>query len=689
MSKQRKRILSRLVTMLWAGLVLGAAPSAFAQAELPLFRVNPVNEHVWGHAWPTGNVVTVKLGTPAVAIGTATVNSIGDWHLYVEEHGRDLKAGDLVTVTDGQTTVAHTVRPLVVTQIEPETDTVRGTAVPGSYVHVHIHDTYIGRYVYANGQGLWLADFSTPVQGDNYQTVYDIVPGTVGGTGQEDVYDPPQPFGSTYIEWEVDDPRIYVNRYAQEIWGEGWPRNTNVVVTIGASPRDKLVREVNVDASGTWWLSLEEQTALLVGTPLRAECLNVVKTHEVQDLTIAAVDIAADTVRGCAAPLSSVEVAVGGSANQRQTVQADEAGRWIAYFGGAAGPLPQDKSVDIVATTDGSAMRIDDDGDTTFAAWRAAPPTPMLYITWGQSCENGGTACGQSWFAFELLHVVGAQSARFRTPSNTWYDLVASDWWGANWELGVAMPVQADLDAAFSTGTYVLEAITCDGVVSQTVNIASSVQWPTVIPAITSPTQGQSNVSSPEAPIMWSAVANPSFNQIDVEVRDQAAITELVSEGVLGNQATDWLMTGLEPLHQYQSDVSFENVAAGETSEGIPFEAIRSKSVSVEFSTGGLTWDAGYTDLGNGWRWLDWFGAYTPVADNWIYHQYHDYLYISPNALPDSIWLWAQGAGWTWTSSTTYPSLYVSRFGTWFWYQKGSDNPQWFLNLTTGKWYSR
>lgn len=105
------------------------------------------------------------------------------------------------------------------------------------------------------------------------------------------------------------------------------------------------------------------------------------------------------------------------------------------------------------------------------------------------------------------------------------------------------------------------------------------------------------------------------------------------------------------------------------------------------------TWDQGALTWTNGWRYLDWFGHYVDLdladATGWIWHEYHDDLYVSPSSTPDSIWWWAQGVQWIWTSPTSYPSVYVSRFGLWFWYSEGTDEPRWFLNPQSGVWYSR
>jgi hypothetical protein len=103
----------------------------------------------------------------------------------------------------------------------------------------------------------------------------------------------------------------------------------------------------------------------------------------------------------------------------------------------------------------------------------------------------------------------------------------------------------------------------------------------------------------------------------------------------------------------------------------------------------GSRWDAGYTDLGGGWRRLYWFGDYIPMgAAGWIWHHQHGHLYVSPSTTPEGLWLYAQDMGWLWTGCTTYPYLYRASDRTWLWYN-GSTNPRWFYNMRTGRWESR
>ena len=100
-------------------------------------------------------------------------------------------------------------------------------------------------------------------------------------------------------------------------------------------------------------------------------------------------------------------------------------------------------------------------------------------------------------------------------------------------------------------------------------------------------------------------------------------------------------------------------------------------------------WDAGYQNLGNGWRRLSWFGDYSPVGTaGWIWHNKHKFMFVSANSVPSGIWFFTQDMGWLWTSSSTYPYLYRFSPAGWLWYN-GSTNPRWFRNMSSGLWENR
>ena len=102
-----------------------------------------------------------------------------------------------------------------------------------------------------------------------------------------------------------------------------------------------------------------------------------------------------------------------------------------------------------------------------------------------------------------------------------------------------------------------------------------------------------------------------------------------------------------------------------------------------------MFWDAGYEDIGSGWRRLTWFGDYTPMGGaGWNWHNKHGFLFAATSSYEYDIWFYTQDMGWLWTSCTKYPYLYRSSDGAWLWYN-GSTNPRWFRNMTANTWESR
>lgn len=109
-----------------------------------------------------------------------------------------------------------------------------------------------------------------------------------------------------------------------------------------------------------------------------------------------------------------------------------------------------------------------------------------------------------------------------------------------------------------------------------------------------------------------------------------------------------------------------------------------SGGISVIYSTDS-PWNRS-DSVGDGWRYSDWFGFFSTIDEPWIYHIQHGWMYCfgtHRNRL--TFWDPAMGVFW-WTSNYSYPYVYRFSDGRWLWYQKGSRDPRWFVNLATGVW---
>jgi len=132
----------------------------------------------------------------------------------------------------------------------------------------------------------------------------------------------------------------------------------------------------------------------------------------------------------------------------------------------------------------------------------------------------------------------------------------------------------------------------------------------------------------------------------------------------------------------------FNNDGADDLAIGIPNDKIDGKHIgSVQVLYGvPSSWDAGYTDVGSGWRQLPWLDYYAPLHNDWYNHNEHGFIYVAPASKSGSVYIYTLDMGWLWTSSTQYPYLYRFSDNSWLWYLKGSDNPRWFKNLTSDTW---
>ena len=131
----------------------------------------PEMEAVEGWEWPDGAVVHLAIDDLTTAASPdferdeiMAVTTWGDPSTYVRFDFADiydLKAGDLVTVTDGATKRIHLIRNLSVTAVDAASNIVAGTADPGAPVDVWPHEfDQTATQATAGEGGTWVADFT-------------------------------------------------------------------------------------------------------------------------------------------------------------------------------------------------------------------------------------------------------------------------------------------------------------------------------------------------------------------------------------------------------------------------------------------------------------------------------------------------------------------------------------------------
>lgn len=94
--------------------------------------------------------------------------------------------------------------------------------------------------------------------------------------------------------------------------------------------------------------------------------------------------------------------------------------------------------------------------------------------------------------------------------------------------------------------------------------------------------------------------------------------------------------------------------------------------ISSSLNARGSLYNSG-TDLGYGWKRLDWFGLYYPMSSDWTYHLQHEWIY-SPSVSFNSFWYWSEKNMWCWTSQSVYPWVWFEKEQTWKYFFKETGN---------------
>ncbi|MGD9975754.1 MAG: hypothetical protein AB7S77_22070 [Desulfatirhabdiaceae bacterium] len=227
----------------------------------PNFAARMKENEVHGYQWPLGAAVILTIDDPATGSAidyqdTRTVVT-ADWDpsrtfVNFPLNNFPLKAGHIVSLTHDSFTKTHTVTRLVVTGVDPDADTVSGTADPGSTIEVgHLCDNTgcTIRRVNADQSGNWRADFSQPGNDPDEQQLFDITAGTGSEARQ---IDDDEDF--TQYGWTL--PRLQAMITHNWINGDGFPPDTEgtlsvngVTITIYGDPEGTIVGRTGIDGS--------------------------------------------------------------------------------------------------------------------------------------------------------------------------------------------------------------------------------------------------------------------------------------------------------------------------------------------------------------------------------------------------------------------------------------------------------
>lgn len=97
----------------------------------------------------------------------------------------------------------------------------------------------------------------------------------------------------------------------------------------------------------------------------------------------------------------------------------------------------------------------------------------------------------------------------------------------------------------------------------------------------------------------------------------------------------------------------------------------------------------GSVELGQGWKYLDWFGYFNDQWAPWIYHLQLGWIYSSSQNSSD-IQLYSQDLDtWFWTAAGLFPWMYSPGESAWLYYLRDSFAPRWFYKDNLQQWEAK
>ncbi len=391
-------------------------------APVPAIAVHPVDGIVFAHGWPAGATITLTVDDPQNGTGIdytfTDQNDHQEWGMWgsdvaVFEIGTQVGSffGKTLSATNGSISVTYTVKRLTIDSIDPEIDTISGTADPGAIVGINTWAPFfVVRNVVADSIGNWTVDFSVPGSTPEEQQTVDF---SWGDNGRAFVAD-----GNnvTRIEWWVPLPPtmdVYPYRFgdgvSNEVFGNDWPVGAAIKVQIddpkingtGWDYTDTLTAQAGVNCFAGNQLCFQPDPnvfKILPGQLIRMTDVthNTFKEHVVTKLNILTLDFTEDTISGSASLGWHYFLTVFSEdgCNTGRWVTADMInGDWSADFGHSGSNSGEEQTCDFKegvfrlfipedTDADGDATKLWTGGPFTGGSIIASPPSGVNGENW-------------------------------------------------------------------------------------------------------------------------------------------------------------------------------------------------------------------------------------------------------------------------------------------------------------------
>ena len=397
-----RHLLALSTAAIATSLCLGVAPSGAnsaspasanvaAVSDPGWIQLDPARDGIFGAGWPASVGVLVTADDPATAetpdVSVTLTSNAGGVFMGTLP---GLAPGWLVTASYDGGIATHTVRDISITDADPATGIVHGTADPSSDLSVYVQGGAARVSTTADSSGNWVADLTG---------VSDIVPGS------EVVADQNGPGNGSTVAFLIVPGLgfIQLDPSRDEIYGGAWLSGVDVLVTAD-DPATAEEPDVSVtltsNAAGVFMGTLP---GLAPGWVVTASYDGATTTHMVRDISITAADPATDTVRGTATPSTDL-VVYGLNSPTRVSTTADSSGNWVADLSGAFDIqleslviAQQDATVTVfeagtISIPPGVSLETPSEGNQTSGTAKAYWSEPLKV---SMAARSGGTATAE------------------------------------------------------------------------------------------------------------------------------------------------------------------------------------------------------------------------------------------------------------------------------------------------------
>jgi polyisoprenoid-binding protein YceI len=333
--------------------------------------IDVTTNEVYGHNLPAWAKVTISFNDPGDETNwdyttSFTAGPDGDFTVAIDPAEFQIQAGQVAHIEDMNGAYEFGIPDVRVTVVSALVGTIQGVAPVGAVVYVQpcydISGFCAMRNAVANGSGIWMADFSTPVEGDTF----DLLAGS-GVFKITHYVDDAHTMGVEF-GWDLG-PKFTVYQSEQRLETQGWPYDSDLLLTIHvpSTPESLDVsysQTVQNDPRGGT-ASFDNLGPIQPGYSVTLTDGTTTKALEVPVLTLTSVDQDTNRFYGTANPNAWLEAEIGGNGHAYRVFRAEGDGNWMVDFSVRGGSPGQYSTGDIAPGTSGYVAAYDVDHDAT------------------------------------------------------------------------------------------------------------------------------------------------------------------------------------------------------------------------------------------------------------------------------------------------------------------------------------